>query len=72
MGYVIIPKSHSSSREWINCHCGRFDWTRISTGVICQVAVVGGPTALNHDRRPTNTAVAGPFNRNLLENGSSW
>ena len=35
MGYVIIPKSHSSSREWINCHCGRFCWTRTSTGVIC-------------------------------------
>ena len=53
MGYVIIPKSHSSSREWINYHCGRFDWTRTSTGVICHVAAVSGPTALNHDRRPT-------------------
>ena len=62
-----IPKSHSSSCEGINCHCGRFDWTRTSTGVICHV---GGPTALNHDRRPTNRR-RWAFNRNLLEKGSS-
>ena len=53
MGYVIIPKAHSSSCEWINYNCVRFDWTRTSTSVICHVAVVGGPTALNNDRMPT-------------------
>ena len=45
MGYVIIPKPHFQAvKEYTVI-------VAILTGVICHVAVVAGPTALNHDRR---------------------
>ena len=53
MGYVIIPIPHYSSREGINYHCDVLTGRGHILCVICHVAVVAGPTALNHDRRPT-------------------